>query len=42
MQWQRKYLEIGLLGIGLENILWSSERSIYLVVLIILLIYTLC
>ena len=37
MQCQRNYL----LGTGLENILWSSERFIYLVVLIILLIYTL-
>ena len=39
---QRNYLEISLLGTGLEIIVWSSKRSISLVVLIILLISTLC
>ena len=36
MQCLRYYLEIGLLAAGLEIIVWSSKRSIYLVVLIIL------
>ncbi len=31
MQYQRHYLEIGLLGTGLEIIVWSSKRSNYLV-----------
>ncbi len=30
MQCQRNYLEIGLLGTGLEIIVWSSKRSTYL------------
>ena len=34
-------LEIGLIGTKLEIIVWSSKRSIYLVLLIILLISTL-